>query len=212
VSSNTELPPQGRQLSPPRDKAPLSEFTLRDLYVRASISGNSMAAELGRYLNINESTFSNLSQKISSSNGADAAPTVHEQALSAILEVVTATPKPTSQYVRTPAPQGGVQEWWARMISGSVKPPVGEEPTPPTTVTVTFNGGDSGTGSMANETFTIGVPQALSTNGLVRPGYTFLYWDTFADANTPGNVAYAPGQVVTLSANTTLYAQWVKNP
>jgi hypothetical protein len=78
-----------------------------------------MAAELGRYLNINESTFSNSSKEISTSN-AVAAPSVHEQALSAILEVVTATPNATSHYVRTPAPQGGVQEWWARMISGSV--------------------------------------------------------------------------------------------
>jgi hypothetical protein len=79
-----------------------------------------MAAELGRYLNIDESTFSNSPKEISNSNDAPAAPTVHEQALSAILEVVTATPKPTSQYLRTPAPPGGVQEWWARMISGSV--------------------------------------------------------------------------------------------
>ena len=118
MSSNTGLPPQGRQLFPPHDNAPSSEFTLRDLYVRANISGNSMAAELGRYLNINESTFSNSSKEIPTSD-AVVAPSVHEQALSAILEVVTATPNATSHYVRTPAPQGGVQEWWARMISGS---------------------------------------------------------------------------------------------
>ena len=117
--SNTGLPPQGRQLFPPSENAPASEFTLRDLYVRASISGNSMAAELGRYLNIDESTFSNSSKEISTSD-AVGAPSVHEQALSAILEVVTTNPNATSQYVRTPAPQGGVQEWWARMINGSV--------------------------------------------------------------------------------------------
>jgi len=79
-----------------------------------------MAAELGRYLNINESTFSNSPKEISTSNDAHVAPSVHEQALSAILEVVTTKSNATSQYVRTPAPQGGVQEWWARMISGSV--------------------------------------------------------------------------------------------
>jgi hypothetical protein len=88
-----------------------------------------MAAELGRYLNIDESTFSNsskeistpsnTSQEISTSNEALAAPSVHEQALSAILEVVTSNSDATQQFVRTPAPQGGVQEWWARMISGS---------------------------------------------------------------------------------------------
>jgi hypothetical protein len=79
-----------------------------------------MAAELGRYLNIDESTFANSSRELSTSNTTLAAPTVHEQALSAILEVVTTTSNPSPQYVRTPAPQGGVQEWWARMISGSV--------------------------------------------------------------------------------------------
>ncbi len=75
-----------------------------------------MAAELGRYLNIDESTFSKSSKEIA----VIAEPSVHEQALSAILEVVTANATPPSQYVRTPAPQGGVQEWWARMISGSI--------------------------------------------------------------------------------------------
>jgi hypothetical protein len=119
VPSNTELPPQSRQHFPLRSDAPANEFTLRDLYVRASISGNSMAAELGRYLNINESTFSNSPKEISDSNDALVTPTVHEQALSAILEVVTTTPNATSQYVRIPTPQGGVQDWWARMISGS---------------------------------------------------------------------------------------------
>jgi hypothetical protein len=116
VSRNTELPPQGRQSISPSPDAPTTTFTLRDLYVRASISGNSMAAELGRYLNIDESTFSKSSKEIA----VIAEPSVHEQALSAILEVVTANATPPSQYVRTPAPQGGVQEWWARMISGSI--------------------------------------------------------------------------------------------
>ena len=120
MPSNTELPPVGRQLVPLRNDELASNFTLRDLYVRASITGNSMAAELGRYLNIDSSTFSSASTELSPSNEAVAAPTVHEQALSAILEVVTANPTPPSQYVRTSAPQGGVQEWWARMISGSV--------------------------------------------------------------------------------------------
>ena len=79
-----------------------------------------MAAELGRYLNIDASTFSNTSKELSTTSPSTAEPTVHEQALSAILEVVTANATPPSQYVRTPAPQGGVQEWWARMISGSL--------------------------------------------------------------------------------------------
>ena len=55
-----------------------------------------------------------------------------------------------------------------------------KNPTTHTTVTVTFNGGDSGTGSMANETFTIGVAQAPSANGFVQPVHTFANWDIFA--------------------------------
>jgi hypothetical protein len=79
-----------------------------------------MAAELGRYLNIDSSTFSKTSTELCVPDAAVPEPTVHEQALSAILEVVTANATPPSQYVRTSAPQGGVQEWWARMISGSI--------------------------------------------------------------------------------------------
>lgn len=120
MPSNPELPPHGRQLSPLPNRELANNFTLRDLYVRASISGNSMAAELGRYLNIDSSTFSKTSTELCVPDNAVPAPTVHEQALSAILEVVTANATPPSQYVRTPAPQGGVQEWWARMISGSI--------------------------------------------------------------------------------------------
>ena len=49
-----------------------------------------MAAELGRYLNIDSSTFSKTSTELCVPDDAVPAPTVHEQALSAILEVVTA--------------------------------------------------------------------------------------------------------------------------
>jgi hypothetical protein len=80
-----------------------------------------MAVELDRYLNTDELMFSNFSEADLCSNENFGAPTVQEQALSAILEVVTAAPTtPMSQYVRASTPQGGVQEWWARMISGSV--------------------------------------------------------------------------------------------
>ena len=99
---------------------PAASFTLRDLYVRASISGNSLAAELGRYLNIDVTTFASLSKDSSISEQSSDEAAIHEQALAAILEVVTANSKASFECVRTPAPQGGVQEWWARMISGSL--------------------------------------------------------------------------------------------
>ena len=64
----TKGSPLGGQFSP--TCSPVSKsFTLRDLFVRASASGNSMAAELGRCLNINESVFSNSSKEVSTSQG-----------------------------------------------------------------------------------------------------------------------------------------------
>jgi len=107
---------------PHRSAAPVTAFTLRDLYVRASISGNSLVAELGRYLNIDETTFSSSSEN-SQSNIPSHERNIHEQALSAILEVITSNSNATFEHVRVPEPQGGVQEWWARMLSGSVNPP-----------------------------------------------------------------------------------------
>ena len=118
--SNTNLPPYGRHLFPLRKSASANDFTLRDLYVLASISGNSMATELGRYLKIDETTFSSSPKDSSLSDQSSDAADIHHQALAAILEVVTANSNAPFEYVRAPEPQGGVQEWWARMISGSV--------------------------------------------------------------------------------------------
>lgn len=97
---------------------PVNPFTLRGLYVRTSISGNSVAAELGRYLNINETTFSSSSKENSPSNISSDERDIHEEALSAILDDVTSCFNTTFEYVRVSEPQGGVQEWWARMLSG----------------------------------------------------------------------------------------------
>jgi hypothetical protein len=110
----------GTQATSRRFDAPLQPFTLRDLYVRASISGNSLAAELGRYLNIDESTFASSSKGNLPMDIVDDETSVHEQALAAILEVVTTNSKAAFEYVRVPEPQGGIQEWWARMLSGTI--------------------------------------------------------------------------------------------
>jgi hypothetical protein len=119
VSTNEGSPNFGERASPSSDAAPNLPFTLRDLYVRASISGNSLAAELGRYLNIDDTTFSSTSKGNSQSNISNDEHGVHERALAAILEVVTSNSKAAFEYVRMPEPPGGVQEWWARMQSGS---------------------------------------------------------------------------------------------
>jgi len=119
VSTNEGSPNFGERASPSSDAAPNLPFTLRDLYVRASISGNSLADELGRYLNIDDTTFSSTSKGNSQSNISNDEHGVHERALAAILEVVTSNSKAAFEYVRMPEPPGGVQEWWARMQSGS---------------------------------------------------------------------------------------------
>ena len=108
------------QSTPPRSDVPDKPFTLRDLYVRASISGNSLAAELGRYLNIDENTFASSSKGNLQSEISNDETGVHEQALAAILEVVTTNSKAAIEYVRVPEPPGGVQRWWARMLTGTI--------------------------------------------------------------------------------------------
>ena len=118
MSTNEGSPNFGERASSSSDAVPNLPFTLRDLYVRASISGNSLAAELGRYLNIDDTTFSSTSKGNSQSNISNDEHSVHEQALAAILEVVTSNSKAAFEYVRMPEPPGGVQEWWARMQSG----------------------------------------------------------------------------------------------
>ena len=110
----------GTQATSRRFDAPLQPFTLRDLYVRASISGNSLAAELGRYLNIDENTFASSSKGNLQSEISNDETGVHEQALAAILEVVTTNSKAAFEYVRVPEPPGGVQQWWARMLTGTM--------------------------------------------------------------------------------------------
>jgi hypothetical protein len=110
----------GERTRPSRDVEPDTPFTLRDLYVRASISGSSLAAELGRYLNIDENTFSSSARLQLQSKNSNDELSVHEQALAAILEVVTTNAKAAIECVRVPEPQGGVQEWWARMLSGTM--------------------------------------------------------------------------------------------
>jgi len=83
----------GPQATSSRYDVPLRPFTLRDLYVRASISGNSLAAELGHYLNIDESAFAPSSKGNLPSKILDDETSVHERALAAILEVVTTNSK-----------------------------------------------------------------------------------------------------------------------
>ena len=119
--SNTKgSPALGEQISPIHPAVSVKPFTLLDLYARASISGNSLAAELGLYLNTDETTFSSTSNENHQSHICYDETHIHERALAAILEVVTSNSHASFEHVRAPEPQGGVQEWWARMLSGSM--------------------------------------------------------------------------------------------
>ena len=73
--------------------------------------------------------------------------------------------------------------------------------------TITFdpNGGE---GTMAPQGVLIGEETALNTNAFTREDYSFNGWNTAADGS---GTSYADGATVTLSANTTLYAQWKSN-
>jgi uncharacterized repeat protein (TIGR02543 family) len=77
------------------------------------------------------------------------------------------------------------------------------------TYAITFNknSGDA-TGSMGNQSFTHGVAFNLNANLYSRPNYVFYRWATAADGTgtTYNNLAQ-----VTLTAATTLYAQWTPN-
>ncbi|MBQ6011326.1 MAG: InlB B-repeat-containing protein [Kiritimatiellae bacterium] len=68
---------------------------------------------------------------------------------------------------------------------------------------------NGGTGTMSNQTFTVGVKQALATNVFTCAGYDFRGWATSAE----GAVEYADCAVVsnltTAGSTKTLYASWM---
>ena len=74
-------------------------------------------------------------------------------------------------------------------------------------VTVTFKA-NGGTGTDKTQEIYKGVATALDKNTFTRAGHTFSGWNTKADGT---GTAYADEAVVTLNANTELYAQWTIN-
>ena len=71
----------------------------------------------------------------------------------------------------------------------------------PNTYTVSYNS-NGGSGTMANQTFTYGVSQALTANAFTKAHYTFGGWATTQN----GAKVYSNSQSISVSANTTLYA------
>ena len=77
----------------------------------------------------------------------------------------------------------------------------------PEIYTVSFDA-NGGSGRMADQAFTFGVPQALTANAFTRSGYTFAGWNTKADGS---GAAYGDRDTLTIgAADLTLYAQWTK--
>ena len=82
----------------------------------------------------------------------------------------------------------------------------------PITYKVHFNA-NGGTGSMADQSFTYDVTQALKPNGFSRDRYTFAGWNTAADGSGTSytNMQAVQNLASTDGAEITLYAQWSSN-
>lgn len=118
----TKGSPRGGHISPLCPSALVQTFALRDFFVRGG-SGKSLATELIRYRNIDETTYSSSADENSQSLNSVGESGIHEKALVAIPDFITSNSNTTFEHVRAPEPRGGVQEWWARMLSGSINNP-----------------------------------------------------------------------------------------
>lgn len=85
--------------------------------------------------------------------------------------------------------------------------PFGDEPTVPTTYTVSYNA-NGGSGAPSSQTKTEGVALTLSSTKPTRSGYTFLGW---SESSSATSATYSAGGTYTKDASTTLYAVWKKN-
>ncbi|MBR5984288.1 MAG: InlB B-repeat-containing protein, partial [Bacteroidales bacterium] len=81
-------------------------------------------------------------------------------------------------------------------------------PSTPTTYTVSYNSnGGSGTMTDSNSPYTSGSTVTVMNNGFTAPsGKEFAGWNTAADGSA---TSYSAGATFSITANTTLYAQWV---
>ena len=79
------------------------------------------------------------------------------------------------------------------------------------TYTVTYDANEgSGTMTDSNSPYDEDATVTVLSNTFTAPdGYVFDHWDTAADDS---GTDYAPGATFTITANTTLYAQWVSAP
>jgi uncharacterized repeat protein (TIGR02543 family) len=75
----------------------------------------------------------------------------------------------------------------------------------PTGLSVTYNA-NGGAGTMAAQSGTSGTSVTFSPNMFTNSGKAFTGWNTLANGT---GTSYADGETLTITANVTLYAQWV---
>jgi len=109
-------------------------LNLRDLYVRASISGNSLTDEIRRYLDVDEMHLPATSREMPQSDGLSDELAAYPKAPAAIFGVNTSNSEASFEHVCGPNPRGGsgmvdanacrTHEWHSRNLS----PPNGSRP------------------------------------------------------------------------------------
>jgi len=77
----------------------------------------------------------------------------------------------------------------------------------PNAVWINFNA-NGGTGNMTPQPFLPLLAQNLKINAFTRAGYTFKNWNTLPDGT---GTAYTDREIISISNNGTLYAQWKPN-
>ncbi|MGA8297602.1 MAG: InlB B-repeat-containing protein [Acidimicrobiales bacterium] len=73
---------------------------------------------------------------------------------------------------------------------------------------VSFNA-NGGRGTISAESYTTGVAKALTANVFSFAGHSFTGWNTAANGS---GTAYTDGQIISISAAISLYAQWIAKP
>jgi uncharacterized repeat protein (TIGR02543 family) len=68
---------------------------------------------------------------------------------------------------------------------------------------------NSGSGTMSNQTIVAGTGTALTANSFTYSGYSFTGWNTLAGG---GGTSYSDAEVITITTDTDLYAQWSSVP
>ncbi len=76
------------------------------------------------------------------------------------------------------------------------------------TFSVSYNA-NGGSGYMKSQMFYDGIEQMLQANAFTREGFVLMGWNTKADGS---GTSYKNGEVISISQNVTLYAQWKGEP